>query len=423
MKLKHIFIGALLLIIGTHQSIYYLPIILITLCYLIARRNFILSKGEISAITPLLLMLFSGAIFMGSHDFSDAIKDIWYVGKIIVIFLVGILIGHSSYEDHRWLRAAAICCFMAASVNLAVFFTLVIAGKDARISVDMGYIVIISFFLVQSLNLRKRSILPDMIIAAPIFLAVILSASRTTLLVFLFAWLGARGVYQSRSKLAICAFLLTVILLIFVPMLPQYDLGRLTFLGKVQNSINELMFVSGDDMMEVTANWRGFEAFKAYKMWQEGSIVEQILGRGLGTLVDIGFYYELLDGYSVRYLPILHNAYFTVLVKFGVLGVVLFIVFMSWPIWLRYQPSDPQSVIAKRLGVTTSVILLVTTISVSGPLNKAIADSILLLMGWSIGMQVQCYRQRRLRDVEAFYVDTDAAFLRYSHTLSSLLKV
>jgi hypothetical protein len=150
--------------------------------------------------------------------------------------------------------------------------------------------------------------------------------------------------------------------------------------------------VRDDDVLAITTNSRGFEAFKAFEMWLSGSVGEKILGHGLGTPLDIGFYFDLGTDYSARYLPILHNAYFSVPVKFGVLSVGLF---MTKPFRLSPIRNDPDSVFAACLGTTTAVTLLILTLTISGPLNRSVVDSITLLWGVAVGMQLQRHRTLR----------------------------
>lgn len=390
MKSTNFTFGILILLSGLLTVEVYFPIVVIILFYQLVQFRGSISYAAVATISPLFLMLVSGTLFISSHDAYDALKDIWYVGKVIVFVLLGVFIGQSIGESSRWLRFAAICSSAVAFFDLVSFFVL---DHIEQILPDLGGAIIIAFFLHLSRRERGHIGLDTWLIVAPALLAVLLSGSRTTILVFIVALLGAKGIFQSRSKLAVAVVSIGLALAILVPILPQYDPMNLTFLGKVQNSINEIMFVNGDNLADISANWRGFEAARAFSIWQSSSIAEQIFGLGLGQLVDLGIYYELHEGSFVRYLPILHNAYFTVLVKFGALGLVLFIYFMSTPMWMWHDRTNVQSILAKRIGVTTSIVLLVSTLSISGPLNKAIVDGVTLLMGCSIGI---LFKHRRI---------------------------
>lgn len=386
---RNITVGTLIILMAVFPSNIYLPLLIIFLIYLVARnKGFISGKVWIIA-SPLILMTISGIFFANTDSSYDLFKDIWYLGKVFVVVITGFMIGCTTQFDYKWLRTTAVLASLAACHSLLPLAS----GGDLGLGVlnvgVLGVVLFVPFYLSGSsprTSSEWRWVRP--LVASPVLLTVVLSFSRTAAVTLVLAWLGARGIFQSKVKLTIASLVLAMIALIAIPALPAYDTSNITFLGKVRNSLDEIMYVEGSNMAEITANWRGFEAFMAYQQWQSGSVGEQIFGQGLGTPIDIEMYYPLGDE-PIRYLPILHNGYYMVLVKYGVLGLFLYIIFMSSPFWIRHNECDPSSAFAKRLGVTASVVMFFTTISITGPFNISAMDGVTLLMGWSIGLQAQ----------------------------------
>jgi ABC-type Na+ efflux pump permease subunit len=73
-----------------------------------------------------------------------------------------------------------------------------------------------------------------------------------------------------------------------------------------------------------------------------GDIDRNIDGKGLGSTIDIGREMLTNDGTIVRHEPILHNAYMTVFLKSGLLGV--FIIFYFFYYLFKQSKSDNEVV-------------------------------------------------------------------------------
>ena len=395
MMMRGSVIGLLLLVFAVTPSILYFVLLVPVLVYLVVRFHRRLPVQSLTSVGPLVLMILSGAVFADISAPGEVLKDLWYVSKVIIIAVVGILIGYSAVPSNRWLRAAIHWSGLAAFLEMTQYAT-GLASAEVTISPLAG-VMLLPFFMRGFSSGKNSKTWGDWIAVALILLVVVLSESRTTLILLLLAWLGARGAFQTQPKYLFVFLAIIIVGSIAYQFLPQYNVENITFWGKVQNSLNEILFVTSDDYQKMIVNWRGYEAFSAYQMWVSSSLAEQIFGGGLGTLVDLGFYMQLGENYEVRHIAVLHNTYFAVLVKYGLVGIVLFIYFMTKPFRLSVKQKDPMSLFASNLGKTAAVIFLVTTVVISGPLNKSVLDGITLLWGWSIGMQIQ--RRQSLRNV------------------------
>ena len=99
-----------------------------------------------------------------------------------------------------------------------------------------------------------------------------------------------------------------------------------TFMTKIQNSLVEISSNESkwDDYAVVT-NWRGYEVHCAKQEFAGYDLLQKAIGKGFGARVDAHGYARLVT--SESYLPYLHNGYYTTLIKMGIIGVFLNILY------------------------------------------------------------------------------------------------
>lgn len=389
MKIRNHQVGILILVFSLIGSSQYFTIISIFLFYMLLLRRRILAQIPRDGLVSLALMIATGLIFVSNNSTYDAAKDLWYIIKVMLVATVGLMVGFRSRPDADFLRVTAIYAAIAVLAALLMFIYAALSDASARFQPELAAVIILVFYQRARLDRALRGSLTKWLLGVCLLFLVIVTSSRVTFVVLITAWIGAGYLFRSRIRVVLAAFSLGVTVFVAVPLLPQYDVQDVTFLGKVQNSITEIRFVDTDDLTTITANWRGFESAKAYEIWQKGTLAQQIFGQGLGKPIDIGIYYNLSEDYSVRELPILHNGYLMVLVKYGVLGSFFFLIFMISPFFLRGHIIDPQFSLAQKIGRVASILLLATAVTITGPLNISELDGIVLLMGWAVGRQRQ----------------------------------
>lgn len=68
-------------------------------------------------------------------------------------------------------------------------------------------------------------------------------------------------------------------------------------------------------------NWRGYEMQAAFEQWQDSSVFQQVFGSGLGKGIHIKYVpYSWVDMVENNEIPLLHNGFYTALIKMGILG-------------------------------------------------------------------------------------------------------
>ncbi|WP_308910404.1 O-antigen ligase family protein [Pseudokordiimonas caeni] len=405
--MNRLLLPGLLLIIGLFPSAYYFPVLIAVAVGLFLLRGGKLPVPAFRPLAPLALLALSGFLFADWGPASyDVLKDVWYVSKVMLVAFVGLLLGLLLAVDRNWLRQFTRVALVLSAVN--VF--LAVLDRNIETARHLSYVaVLLTPFIWR--YYQGRGILEQVVrmsLLVLVLVMIVLSGSRTGVLILLVSYLAVNHVLHTQSRFLVTTLALGIFMFLVVPLLPQYDFANITFLGKIQNALNEITFETGDDRLRMYANWRGFEAYRAYQTWISGSLPEQIFGMGFGTAIDLGHSVAYGDSEDVRSLPFIHNAYFTLLVKTGIVGVVAIIVFMIYPFRLPYLTHTGHDYVLSQLARASAVTLLITTVLISGPLNRESLDGVLLVWGWSSGALIRMMLAARYASRRAAMVTAEA---------------
>ena len=380
-----------LFLTATISSVYYSLLFFITLMiYMYAFR----ARLDIDAsrvLRPVIGMVLLGIIFSFNNELYDALKDVWYAGKAIVCFLLGYQVAKKITNMNLFFNYFVRVAFITALIHLVKIFADSGGIGLARVS-GIGGLPIISAMVLPLILYRKTGFVfhgPPIVkalIVATIAIAFILSFSRTTIgCLFLFIFAGA-GFFENFKKF-FALLGVSVLLAIFIaPMLPNLDVQDFTFLGKISNSFSEIAFTDGADSRDMVVNWRGFEAYRAYVAFVDASIPQQLFGRGWGATVDLGIVVDMGDDMAYQYLPLLHNGYLHVLTKYGLLGLLLYLLFL-WRVTIgsRDHFTKNNNLAYSRLITGLGLVLAYTSLVITGIFNKEVMDSVLIILGLFFG--------------------------------------
>jgi len=217
--------------------------------------------------------------------------------------------------------------------------------------------------------------------------SLILSGSRTYIFSFAVMFLIMRG----WGKLNLKTFFIMIPLgiMVLVAILSSDSApkaGEDTLLSKFANSTSELNIREYYNMEEINLNWRGFEAYRAYVTYMDGSIAEKAFGQGFGALIDLGFFMPLGES-EHRFIPVLHNGFMYVLVKYGFFGLLIYLYFIYKLIRFGWQETGQQRfglIIAGRLISSLGWVILFSSIVISGVFNLYNLDSSLIIIGATV---------------------------------------
>lgn len=355
-------------------------------------------RGLILLGSPFLAMFAMGLLFAQQHQFSDVMRDVWYLWKIL--FTLGA--GYYLMCRLKSLRVMFKLVIVAATILAAYhLFNVIFILQGSQSIMDLreeaggGYFVTVIGlgFLLGVANSRRYIGIRKPLYYFTILLcagSLIASGSRTNIISFASMVFVMRGWGRLNSKtvLRLAAFGAALMLLGLVGAINSFsvnknDENKVSLASKFAHSVTEIAISNYDSMRDINANWRGFESYRAYLAFLEGGLPEQIFGQGLGATVDLGFYMPLA-GAEYRYIPVLHNGYMYVLVKYGLLGLLAYLWFIVGLIRVDFRGFAHQSFdldLSGRFVRSLGWALLFSSLVVAGLFNKSTFDSSAVILG------------------------------------------
>ncbi|WP_259613872.1 hypothetical protein, partial [Latilactobacillus curvatus] len=102
------------------------------------------------------------------------------------------------------------------------------------------------------------------------------------------------------------------------------------FMKKMMNSMTEISAQSDwNNYAEIVHNWRGYEIYSAKQLLNSFAVIEKVFGAGLGTLIPV-LHSDLVGvPLSEGGIILLHNGYYTILIKTGIAGLLLYLMFFG----------------------------------------------------------------------------------------------
>jgi len=273
---------------------------------------------------------------------------------------------------------------------LKVYFS----GQELEFNGDanIGSVSIICGVAVFLILCRKSSLFGfgDRFLNAVCFLiisfAFIFSYSRTGIGCYLIFLLSALGFFEKKKWIAIGLIILVVLFFLLEAILPDIDVQNLNFASKIKNSIVEIAFNDGEDPTQMLLNWRGFESYRAFLGFVNADIFKMMLGQGLGATVDLGMLVDMGKDMQYQFLPVLHNLYLQVLTKFGFFGLILYLFFVLEIFKNSKKIGSLSFYGADKLLVSFGVIILYTSLVITGIYNITHLDPVIIFMGIIYGI-------------------------------------
>jgi O-antigen ligase len=213
------------------------------------------------------------------------------------------------------------------------------------------------------------------IILAICVTSLVVSMSRSWLMSFvvltvIFSLLKIR----KRTSFLVFTSLLLVIAVIFFLIFPMSDqvICRGGFFCKMLESVQELTPKYYIFAPDVSTYWRGYETYMAFQQYKDGNAFQLFFGQGLGVLIDlnisIAFGAEEFDR-----IPIMHNGYMYLLVKFGIAGLFIYVAQCIRFLVLGMNAFADDEYEQRLMGafiVSMSVMIMLLTFANAGFFNK-----------------------------------------------------
>jgi hypothetical protein len=345
-------------------------------------------------VSPLLLLIAIGFIGAYKHPAYDVLRDVWYVGKAIPAIALGYLLIENIETFGSICRVIINAAVAASLIHLGELFFHFGSGMsffEMRNKEEIrGFIMtVIGLAILVTFRREKMNLAKDLIFYyVATFLcafSLIASLSRTLIISFITMIIVLRGWHKLSTKNMARALSLGVVALAALSIGLAYSgaNNQKSIATKFANSYDELEIQDYESQQDISLHWRGFETYRALQEYMSGDILEKIFGKGLGATIDLGLF-KNLGGIKMRYIPVLHNGYMYVLVKFGVVGIIIYFYFLLKIILIKHRSrysgiqdtSDTERFISG-LGW----VFLFTTLVIAGVFNKSTLTSALILVG------------------------------------------
>ena len=280
-----------------------------------------------STLFFLLPSMLAFAIGMWRFEVYDVIKDITY----FLVPVMGLAFGSvfaKKYGAHTVMNsmetAGKIVCLIFLAVVFVKFGPEIIHeardirdNEDGGLGIDTGFFPVITagIILYRLLFLRSGYRIFDIIWLAICILAIMASGSRTYFISLIIISVCVT-IPLLKKHFAKYVTVLTLLSLMIAAMISMNDV----FVDSLKESFAEVSIENSEDLNE-NENYRGYEAKMALLFVLESDPEYQITGNGAGVAVDMGNYAPIR-----RFVPITHNGYVYILLKFGLLGLI----FILW---------------------------------------------------------------------------------------------
>lgn len=379
-----------------NSELFYIIIVILTGMSLLKNGVY---KKSIKVISPLLIIFFIGffigGVWLGIRNYKirDYIRDIFYFSAPIIFILYGSILykkNNNKLSLYKSIIYAAIIISLRHCLLIVINFNRIFTGLGSRgigglqSSVTVVGIVLVLFLesdeLLQIITSKKRIILVKILLIA----SFILYLSRTDFIILI----GFILIYFFMNKNIKFSYVVKVILkllilaIIIVKFIPDNMINE--FMSKTTKIFTEISSSSEKNWNFETINndWRGYEIYQTKLAIKNGNFVEQSFGFGFGKNINIDSKIYL-EGKEYTELAILHNGYYYVMFKCGLIGGILLVLFMlnilikNIKRMLRYRASFEY-----KLLVGSTMWMLLSTYVVTGIFNISISFVYMIILGY-----------------------------------------
>ena len=356
-------------------------------------RGFTGYHREIITIPALFILL--GLINCLGNKSELIFKDFYYFLNPIIVFSFGYI---SAYY-------ISITKFFRIIILLGVFLGLVyilnhnwsgITSVNAFHQEEgvASYIVIIALVILILKIFKKEYFFPkhvSWIFIAILSITCIIAVSRTFLLIFIILIITGSGQlkFEKYFVMKFIFFILSISIATFF-IINFQSADRSSFVGKLLYSANEVSISNYNNLSEINNNWRGFEAYKGLEQINRGTLLELFIGQGFGTSTPLGIEIKLGDEYFTE-IPYFHNGYITLLIKTGIIGLFLYLIFIIKMCIVNLKDKlnfDEDYDFCRNIIPGLAMVLLLTTYIISGWLNKITLAPVIFSLGYFISAKV-----------------------------------
>jgi len=360
----------------------------------------------INAITPLLLILFisflSGLFY--KTEIYNVIKDFSFLLKPILLIILGYTLISKIKDKHFIFNALIYIAIISATIHILELIMFLIEKPFSvnRIRGALGRDNFIEMFALVLLYVKPTRIFYSDTILKRIklfkfllILSFIFYFSRTMFISFFIIILALRGYAKISTRGLLYVSVFTLLMTILFTSLQFTNLKRggsgiEGFLYKIKMAPTEIftpdLNINIKNHKSLWDHWRAYEALKAIEGVSNTKYnIGWFFGKGQGAQVDLGFEAPL-DGKKFQYIPIIHNGYIYVLFKSGIIGLLIYLVFLLYIYIQSYKlANNNYTTVINNFISGIAIFFVLSSLIITGIYNSG--DMIMLLLGGLFSLQ------------------------------------
>lgn len=346
-------------------------------------------SAAIRLVLPFAAMAVWATVMGLGHDRYDLLKDLWYALKLCICVVLGFMIGirvvdtRESFVAFTWFAIGS-AVWSIISWRMIGAQSIDTIGLEGFAHLSLAAVIALPILISETMRQRGSRQVVSAGFACVLAFAVMISASRTTIISAAVMVIAGIGLFASWRRVVIAIALGSAAMYLIYLLLPTYSGGDLTLAVKFQRSLQEIFLTDSVDPQEMVLNWRGFEAYNAQLLFDKSSIIQKIFGNGFGTSVDLGIEIFNEDGGLTRFQPILHNGYYYILIKYGIAGIITYGGALLWYAMIGCRSQDALTQEDRLLRGVIGMVFFATLV-VTGLYNKNALQDTTILLGWLIG--------------------------------------
>lgn len=359
--------------------------------FLSLRRSYSVKFASL-LVSPLVILAIASVSFIGKdHSLYNIIRDITYLLKPILGLVLGYQLG-KDMEGIRAFRLIILTGFLLAVAHLLIAFYAVVFLYIRNVHMLRFYAGYFNDFEMYSLAMLLFSgrfglsykpyvkLVMLLIMTASGFLYL----ARTDFILFGILVAGLMGYLRLTPRsLKIISYATVMVLVAYAivyNMNPKRGAtGFEAFMYKVKIAPVEAFKtkINENDWKDFNDNYRSFENIITVEQVSKYGPASVLFGRGLGSEVDLGRKIWSNDSEMIRYLPALHNAYMTVFLKSGIVGVLFLVQFIVL-LFRQGRASSQEIYMINQLLVASAVFLILSNWVFMGLYFKVDTKAILI---------------------------------------------
>lgn len=369
----------------------------------ISHQKLIMSR-TLLPLTLIWVIGISSNLISGTGLNANLVRDLGYFVRPIVIIYAGTMLAWETHKlnSGRTLRISLRVVIEYSLLGALTNFVLIImnlprilanfsfnelrsamGSSDEIIMVGFALLLFSGRFLQQPLFRKKSTSIFSLIF----LINLIISMSRTKIVIFLIAALTftlfeKSHYFNLKSALRAPFVLLGIAIFLWI----MYRIGILnTFINKIINSSVEINSNTDWNIYQnIVHDWRGYENYVGGNQFSEFSFANKLFGMGFGTLIPVQHSDLVGIPLTNNGIIVLHNGYLTILIKTGVLGLILYLLYFIRLLYISIKSIDSKRV-ESIIIISCSLVVLINTLTTTGLFKSIFSLGILLVLGYFSG--------------------------------------